>query len=562
MGVAVAADDDLGAGRRPGRWSSEAWAHRLSPQAYVGTRRGGLLALACVLAIALLLVQDLRVYPGYSSLPVSLLFVVVAGWFLGKRALAVVSVAAGAVQLIEVVVGNQGWLSAVVGVALIVLVGATARLTATRTERQRLLTTQERRVEELNFLLETAEGLASTLDADSIIAAAVGATAVAVSRQARGRPARAAYHELLDDLLVIRHESGDMGTIGFEYSITRNQGAQGAVKTGRATIVRPDHFTGGLREHADRMGLQVVLYAPVRIGDKVVGLLVAAHTDSPEVEPEELRLLEMLARLTGLAIGNAQHLSRERQHLERLKAVENLKTDLLNVASHELRGPLTVVRGYMSMLGDGSLGPLPGQSLDVVPLMSLKLTEMELLVDQMLEAAKLEENRVTLRLRRIDLRSLVHDAVTQARPLVGDDRRIELDLPQREVPVEADAERIVTVLANLLSNAIKYSPDGGDVQCTLSMAEGRARISVRDHGLGIEPDDLERLFTRFGRILTPENSSISGSGLGLYVSRELAREHGGDITVLSTPGGGSDFILQLPTANGSPPGKAQNASRD
>jgi signal transduction histidine kinase len=112
--------------------------------------------------------------------------------------------------------------------------------------------------------------------------------------------------------------------------------------------------------------------------------------------------------------------------------------------------------------------------------------------------------------------------------------------------VHADATRLATAITNLLDNALKYSPHGGDVDCTVSTEQGRAIVAVRDRGLGISAADMARLFTRFGRIVTAENSHILGTGLGLYLARELVRMQGGDITATSTPGEGSTFTLWLP----------------
>jgi signal transduction histidine kinase len=543
----MATDD--GRVHEPSPWLSwEAWARRLSPQVYAGTVKGSVLGFGCVLAISLLLVQDIRLYPGYSSIPVSLVLVAAAGWFLGKRALAVVALAAVISHLVETWLFHWGWLIGGVGVVGILLVGATARLVATGRERRRLLGEQTTRLEELTLLFETAERLAGTLDENEILESVVKAAAMAVSRSPQDRRRSSCYHELCGDTMVIRVESGHAGTVGFEWPLARNPGALQAIKTGKATPVEPHDLTGPPKELADRLRIKVVLYAPVRVGERLVGLLVAGHTDSPEVDEKELRLLDVLARLAGLAIGNAEHLRKEKEHAERIKSLDKQKSQLLNVASHELRGPLTVARGYVQMLADGNLGMLPDHPAEVVPIVAGKLTEMELLVDQMLEASRLEERRPVLRLQRTDLRNLAHEAVVVLRPMAGGSsrRQIALDLPDREVAVTVDSQRVLTILTNLLSNAVKYSPDGGDVRCRLTSTEDRARLVVRDRGIGIAPDDLPRLFTRFGRIVTPENADISGTGLGLYVARELAREHGGDITVISAPGSGSEFTLELP----------------
>jgi two-component system sensor histidine kinase SenX3 len=114
--------------------------------------------------------------------------------------------------------------------------------------------------------------------------------------------------------------------------------------------------------------------------------------------------------------------------------------------------------------------------------------------------------------------------------------------------VRADATRLATAIKNLIDNAIKYSPGGADVECRVWAAGGRATVTVRDHGLGIAAEDMDVLFTRFGRIVTAENSHILGTGLGLHLARELMRMQGGDITAISTPGEGSTFTLWLPLA--------------
>jgi signal transduction histidine kinase len=127
-------------------------------------------------------------------------------------------------------------------------------------------------------------------------------------------------------------------------------------------------------------------------------------------------------------------------------------------------------------------------------------------------------------------------------------QRIVLDAPARPLYALVDRLRAETIVQNLLDNALKYSPRGTDVLSTVSRHKGLARVCVRDQGIGIAPADLPRLFTRFGRIVHDEHRHIAGTGLGLYLARELARMHGGDITVASAVGQGSEFILTLPLA--------------
>jgi signal transduction histidine kinase len=435
---------------------------------------------------------------------------------------------------------------------IVVVTAALSHLSASSLAATRVAAASERRAQELAFMLRASQALSSTLEAREIVERAVRLSAEGVS-QGAGRPPHAAFHELDPEgeklRIVVVSEGTSPGVEGFEYELARNQAALGALRSGRAALVRPDHLGGRLHELARREGWQVLAMATVRAGSEVAGFLAATSRAGPAYDRRQLRLLEVLANLTALALGNAEHLNRERLHVERSEALERAKSDLLNLVSHELRSPLTVLAGYLSMLADGSLGEVgPGLGHQVLPVLRGKVTEMEILVEQMLEASRMEESRLVLAPRRVDLRELAADAVRSATTLAGVDHRIELVQPEEPVPVMVDPGRVGTILSNLLDNGVKYSPEGGEVTCAVAAADGQALVTVADRGLGIREEDLPKLFGRFGRLVTPENSHIAGTGLGLYLSRELARMHGGDITVESSAGKGSRFTLSLPLA--------------
>jgi signal transduction histidine kinase len=245
---------------------------------------------------------------------------------------------------------------------------------------------------------------------------------------------------------------------------------------------------------------------------------------------------------------------------ERLAAIEGNKTQFLNLASHELRGPLTVVRGYVSMLEGGLLGNLNERGRKAMPVISAKVMEMNALIEQMIEAARLEDGALMLQPEEADLRDIVSAAVDSARPLVEDKHEILVKLPERPVRVRIDADRVKTIITNLIGNAIKYSPAGGPVECELVNRGGIAKVTVTDKGVGISKEDLPILFTRFGRVSTPQTIHLPGTGLGLYLGRQLARLHGGEITVESAPGRGSTFTLHLPVVAPGPAAPAPERS--
>jgi signal transduction histidine kinase len=229
---------------------------------------------------------------------------------------------------------------------------------------------------------------------------------------------------------------------------------------------------------------------------------------------------------------------------ERIASLEKAKTDFLSVASHELRGPMTVIKGYLTMLESGALGDLSPRSMRVLPLLIAKSDEVNWMVEQMVEASRLEEGRVVLKKQTADVMELTERAVEGMRTVLTS-HELKVDKPSGVVNAEVDPDRLQIVIRNLLSNAAKYSPAGSTIKVIVSR-NGGASVSVTDEGIGIASEDQTRLFTRFVRIEKQSTQHISGTGLGLWLSREIARMHDGDLTVESTPGSGSTFTLQLP----------------
>lgn len=285
-----------------------------------------------------------------------------------------------------------------------------------------------------------------------------------------------------------------------------------------------------------------VVAVPLPLTDGQGSLGVVAGPFSPVFGTEEITQLRAYASSVSAGLERARV-------TERMAAIESNKTQFLNLASHELRGPVTVIRGYVSMLEGGLLGHLNDRGRKAAAMMSAKASEMNELIDEMVEAARLEDGGLTLKLVESDLRDIARSATFSVAPLVDSRHQVDLDLPERRVRVKVDPDRTKTIIANLLSNAIKYSPNGGPITCHVRARAGIARVAVSDHGLGIASENLHMLFTRFGRVITPETEHLKGTGLGLFLGRQLARLQGGDITVISVPGKGSTFTLHLPSAS-------------
>jgi len=231
---------------------------------------------------------------------------------------------------------------------------------------------------------------------------------------------------------------------------------------------------------------------------------------------------------------------------DRMAAIEQMKSRFMNLASHELRTPMSLIRGYVSMFEAGDLGTLNEHGKHAVSVMSAKTQEINLLIEQMLEAASLEEGSLTLQQESLDLREIVIKAVDSFRRSLSTDYRLSVTTPDQAVQVMGDRRRLGTILQNLLDNAVRYSPKPAEVLCEVVAVPGWAEVKVHDEGLGLDAEQVDQVFRPFGRVVTAETAHIGGTDLGLYLSRELTRLQGGDITVESERGVGSTFTVRLP----------------
>jgi signal transduction histidine kinase len=269
---------------------------------------------------------------------------------------------------------------------------------------------------------------------------------------------------------------------------------------------------------------------PVRDAGRVTHILVLAEQTRGKLEALQRQQFEA---------------NRLRQRADHLAELEKAKSEFLRLASHELRGPAAMLGGYLAMIEDGSLGPIPEGLRPVLPVLKAKASQINILANEMVEAARLEDGRLQLKRKRIDFAELVRRSLKAAQATAT--RRHRISFEERDGPdfrIIGDGMRLEIVVGNLLDNAIKYSPAGGEIRVELSRSADQVMLSVRDHGIGIAPEDMSRLFVRFSRLAPP--ADVPGTGLGLYLARELARLHGGDILAHSTLGQGTKFTLTLP----------------
>ena len=295
-----------------------------------------------------------------------------------------------------------------------------------------------------------------------------------------------------------------------------------------------------------------VLVAPMRVGRELMGVLALDHvSDEHTYTVGELALAEAVAKLAALVI-ERERLLREREEAQAsaaaLRQANQRLDEFLDVTSHELRTPLTVVKAnvqILSRLADAGTmqAQLTGRTLRQVD----RLTRM---VNDLLDVTRIQAGKLDLHLRQRDLGELVREAVEEQRQ-VAPERRIELTpaaRPDEGLPVRADADRIGQVLTNYLTNALKYSPAERPVWVGLERMDGMARVTVRDEGPGLEPEQQARVWERFHRApgVEVQSGPHLGLGLGLFITRQIVERHGGAVGVESVPGQGSTFWFTLP----------------
>jgi signal transduction histidine kinase len=247
----------------------------------------------------------------------------------------------------------------------------------------------------------------------------------------------------------------------------------------------------------------------------------------------------------------AAEIERLEAHAQRMADLDQQKSEFLQLASHELRAPITLVSGYLSMLEDGSLGQLPETAAKVVPLMATRMRQMSHLVERMLAASRLETRRRDS--AAVDIRiDDVARAVVASQTIDEDPLRMIAVHSSGPLYVRADFDSVETILTNLVSNALKYSTGMGDITVEVHEEPGLVVVDVIDQGIGISEQEMTRLFQPFRRLDSALSAGIEGTGLGLYLSRNLALELGGDIEARSISRQGSTFTLRLPV-HPSPP---------
>jgi signal transduction histidine kinase len=323
------------------------------------------------------------------------------------------------------------------------------------------------------------------------------------------------------------------------------------------------------RDYPNPYGIQTMLLAPMCVEDQLVGLLALDHGGARhEYTEEEIVLTTTIAKLAALVI-ERERLLQERAEARAnelsLREANRRMDEFLSIASHELRSPLTSIKGNIQLTQrrlKAVIGNRSASTLDDLDKLEMAYTLLERaeqqmrvlnrLVNDLIDISRIQAGKLDLQiqLRPSDLASIVKEVVQEQRKL-HPERTIRLEISAQEpVPVTADDDRIGQVVTNYLTNALKYSTIERPVDVSLQLGSGMARVSVRDEGPGLSLEDQERIWERFYQAenIDVQTGSSVGLGLGLYISKTIIERHQGQVGVQSSPGVGSIFWFTLPLA--------------
>jgi GAF domain-containing protein len=411
-----------------------------------------------------------------------------------------------------------------------------------------------RSVGELTALGAVSRALSATLDLETVLN-----TIVTQANQLAGTDGCSIfeYDEAAEEFQLRASSYADprdaavLDPIGRATPIPKGQGLAGRAALLREPVHIPDIAVEGAYESPVRQplleaGYRALLGVPLLREEQVIGVLNVTRKTPGDFAPEIVRVLTTFATQSALAIQNARLFLEIEDKSRQLEVASQHKSEFLANMSHELRTPLNAIIGFSEVLTERMFGELNEKQEEYLKDIYASGTHLLSLINDILDLSKIEAGRMELELTAFHLPQAIDNALTLVRERAGR-RGIALahTMDERLGEIRGDERKVKQVLLNLLSNAIKFTPEGGRVDVRAGMVDGMAEISVTDTGVGIAPEDQERVFEEFRQVGTAERKA-EGTGLGLTLCRKFVELHGGRIWLKSELGAGSTFTFTLP----------------
>jgi len=282
-----------------------------------------------------------------------------------------------------------------------------------------------------------------------------------------------------------------------------------------------------------------------------MGILLLERIQLEPVSVETLALLDRLSDHAAIAIANARLYSE-------VKAANVAKSDFISFVSHELKNPMTSIKGYTELLAAGAVGPINEAQSNFLTTIRANIERMATLVSDLTDVSRIEAGRLFLEFKAVNIPELIDEVVRSNRRLIDEkEQHLSIQIPEDLPKVWADRNRLIQIITNLVSNASKYTQRDGNIDIRVETAfnqwdsEGAKMVvhtEVKDNGAGISLEDQQKIFQKFFRSEDPKIREAPGTGLGLNITKSLVEMQGGRIWFESTPGKGTSFHFTVPIA--------------
>lgn len=418
----------------------------------------------------------------------------------------------------------------------------------------------QHKIEELTALYEssTAVTVRSGLNLDHVLQAIIGS----ISDVMRDADQVVVY--LLDEeqRLLRPIVSAPAEVNGFpSYFLEENGRIDTILTSGKPqTVHLSDIVQYSFNGNGAANGSANLLIAPLVTGHETIGMItLTSRTNGTGAKltmlsPDDERLLGTFANQAAIAIKNAQLFEATQKAYEELRQLDQLKTEFINIAAHELRTPLGAILGHASSAEKRA----PPRLKKYISFIVISALRMRTMIDAMLTIQRLDAGTAFLKVTPVDIRKVLGKIVSDYQPMAElEGHTIIVNLPEDLPAIEVDSEKIGLVFSNLISNAIKFTPEDGHIEIAAQDYGEAILVTVHDNGVGITPENQNQIFERFYQVRTEEmmqygslgvGAGHGGMGIGLTIVKHLVELHQGEVWVESEPGRGSTFFVTLPKA--------------
>lgn len=309
---------------------------------------------------------------------------------------------------------------------------------------------------------------------------------------------------------------------------------------------------------AELMKTKALIAVPLKTKDRILGTLTVDRMQEHSLTQDDLELMATIATQVAISLDNASAYqqieelnvgleAKVRERTAELEQADRIRSRFLSHVSHELKTPLTSIKGFLQNLLDGLTGPVNEKQQRYLSRMLDNLDRLIRMIDDLLDQTRIQTGRLDLALADVDFPQCVAEAVEQLRPLMqAKQHQLEVRYPPAPLFVWGDRDRLIQIVTNLVQNAVKFTPDGGNIAVTVAQEnQALAGVSVRDSGPGIPPEFVEKIFDPFFKIKETRGGS-KGLGLGLSIVRTLVELHGGTIMARKRSGHGAELFFTIP----------------